>query len=155
MKDRIEKLKSLLRLRHREVERRTLDATAAARQLAEAEAGCARAENARSEALADHETALARRLDAPGDLLIGVYCRATEIALEEAQAALAAARTILAEASARAAEIRRLLLRAHARFDSLDALLRRTVARHRTTIDLRMMDDHGPGARPAHALVPA
>ena len=149
MIDHVERLRTLARLRRRDVERRTHELADAARALAAAEAERGRARSAVDREALRNEEALSRRLAAPGDELTAVFCRTTEAALAEASARLAAAQRTLEEAQAETAERRRRLLHAQARCQSLETILAKAAARQRRLADRRLVDE------PASAWLPA
>lgn len=152
MIDRIDKIRTLTRLRRRDVERCASKVADAARAAAEAEGVRERADAALARATRRHDEALAKRLRAPCDTLVGIFCRGTEAALDEARARLAAAEDTLHQAREESSEQRRRLLRAQARSDALEAFLSRALARHRRAADRRLTDDRANDHRLANRV---
>ena len=155
MSDSIDRIRTLARLRHRDVGRCVRKVADAARAAAEAEAKREQADAALTWATRRHNEALARRLQEPCDTLVGIFCQGTEAALDEACTRLAAANDALRQAREEASEQRRRLLRAQARSDALEAFLSRALARHRRAADRRLADDRANDHRPANRMVSA
>ena len=149
MIDHVERLRTLIRLRHSDVERCTRELAEAAQALATAEAERRGAEAVVEQESLRHADAQSRRLEAPGDELTVVYCRTTEAALADANARLETADRTLSEAEADAAARRQRLLRAQVRCASLEAILAKAIARQRRAAERRLADE------PAVALLPA
>jgi chromosome segregation ATPase len=152
MTDRIDKLRTLLRLRQRDIDRRTGEVAEAARAVAAAEAGCKQAEARLAQALRHHEEALAGRIEAPCDPLVGLFCERTETALVRARERLAIVEKSLHQALEDVSEKRRQLLRAQARNGALETFLSRALRGHRRAIDRRLADDRASDFRPAMAF---
>lgn len=152
MTDHIDKLRTLLRLRQRDVHRRTGEVTEAARAVVAAETECELAEARLAQAAQQHKDALTGRIEAPCDPLVGLFCERTETALARARERLATAEKSLHQALQDVSERRRQLLRAQARSGALETFLSRALRRHRRAADRRLTDDRASDFRPAIAL---
>lgn len=152
MIDRIDKIRTLTRLRQRDVERCARKVIDAARAAAAADEERECADAALAQAMRRNDEALAKRLQAPCDTLIGEFCQGTEAALEEARTRLAAAEDASQQAHQEASEQRRRLLRAQGRSDALEAFLSRALARHRRVADRRLADDRANDHRLANRV---
>jgi len=141
MRDRIEKLRTLVLLRHRDVERRTRDVAEAAQALTAAEAAMRAAEHACDAARLRLDRALHERVRDPADGQAHLFCQCCETGVGEADAALESSEEDVARAGALAAEARRALMRAQVRYDALSVALRRAQLGHRQARERRAQDD--------------
>ncbi|SDA36262.1 hypothetical protein [Sphingomonas sp. NFR15] len=147
MRDQIDKLGVLLRLRRREVDRRAREAAIAAAAVQAAEAARAEAERFAVAARVKRDRALTERLAAPADAHIAAFCLSCEQRVHEAIEALRRAERAIAGAVERATAIRQHLRRAEARLEALATQLHQAVARQRQAGERRAADDRVvPGA---------
>lgn len=142
MSGQIDKLKTLLRLRRRDVDRRAREAALAAAAVAAAEAARNEAQSAAAAAWAQRERAFADRLGAPADAHVAEYCGSCEQRVREATDAIGHAERAITEATDRAAAIRQHLRRAELRLEALSARLREVVVKHRRSVERRLADGH-------------
>jgi flagellar biosynthesis chaperone FliJ len=152
MSHRVEKLRTLVRLRRRNVDRRACAAAEGARAAEAAEIACRRVEAMVNEARRKQERALSERLRAPADPMIALFVRTSEATLSEARQQLRKAEIAMADAIDRAAALRQQWLRAQARLDALTGLLDRALLDSRRATERRRMDALAEGRRGAPAF---
>lgn len=140
MSPRIVKLRMLVRLRRRDVDRRARATAVCARALDTAEAALARAKVRVEAALAKRTRALEERLRVPADPVVGWFCGGCEEALNEARDTVAQSDRLVAEAAEALAEARRQWLRAQARLDAMATMLKRAISELRRSGERRRLD---------------
>lgn len=140
MKDRIEALKQIVRLRLRDVQRREREAAEARAGVARAEAMEANAERACHQAVATCEKALAEQRARPADPHVRLHVRAVEVAMDRARQIRAQASEALVQARTLAEQLRHEWLRAQQRHDALAAELDRAIRALRRQIERRADD---------------
>jgi len=151
MNEDIASLKTILRLRERDLERCERAAAAARKEVMEAERCESAAASACNRATAACEQAMATQLRTPGDPLVQLHCKAVAARVDSARACLGQARTALQEACALADNVRHEWLRARARRDAIASQLERAVQQWRRHLNRKAEEDQPPFCRPAAA----
>jgi hypothetical protein len=144
MTDQIDRLKTILRLRRRDVDRYEREVAAARETMAAAEAQASDAAHACSRALSTCDQALAQQARQPCDPLVQLHCRASAAKAEAARQLRAQARATLDEARALAESLKREWLRAQARHDAILGELERAIREWKRQLSRRADEDVRP-----------
>ncbi len=144
MTDQIDRLKTILRLRRRDVDRTEREVAEARRMMAAAQAEARDAAYACSRALTTCDQALAQQARQPCDPLVQLHCRASVTKAEAARQLRAQARAALDEAQALAESLKREWLRAQARHDAILGELERAVREWKRQLSRRVDEDVRP-----------
>lgn len=147
----IDGLKTILRLRRRDLDRCEREVAQARAQLVEAEAQESEAVRACSHALSTCERAVAQQAKQPCDPLVRLHAHATQAKAEAARQLRAQARATLEDARQLADRLKREWLRAQARHDAILGELERAIRQWKRQIGRRAEDDIPPAPR----VVPA
>lgn len=144
MTDRIDRLKTIMRLRRRDLDRSEREVAAARRTMVAAEAQASEASRACSRALSACDQAIAQQARHPCDPLVQLHCRASAAKADAAREWRAQARAALDEARALAETLKREWLRAQARHDAMMGELDRAVRDWKRQLSRRADDDVRP-----------
>lgn len=140
MSPRLAKLRMLVSLRRRDVDRRARATAERTRLLDMAEAARGQAVALVDATAGDHARALAERLRSPADPVVGLFCQCCGDKLREARQALVNTERAVAAAVEAVTEARRQWLRAQARLDALAVMLARATSEHRRAAERRRLD---------------
>lgn len=140
----IDGLKTILRLRRRDLDRCEREVAQARAQVAAAQAQEDAAAHACSRALSTCEQAVAQQAKQPCDPLVRLHAHATQARAEAARQLRAQARATLEEARQLADRLKREWLRAQARHDAILGELERAVRQWKRQIGRRAEEDVRP-----------
>ncbi|WP_311267657.1 hypothetical protein [Sphingobium sp. WCS2017Hpa-17] len=140
----IDGLKTILRLRRRDLDRCEREVAQARAQVAAAQAQEDAATHACSRALSTCEQAVAQQAKQPCDPLVRLHAHATQARAEAARQLRAQARATLEEARQLADQLKREWLRAQARHDAILGELERAMRQWKRQIARRAEDDVPP-----------
>lgn len=147
----IDGLKTILRLRRRDLDRCEREVAQARAQLVEAEVQESEAARACSHAFSTCEQAVAQQAKQPCDPLVRLHAHATQAKAEAARQLRAQARAALEEARVLADRLKREWLRAQARHDAILGELERAVRQWKRQIGRRAEEDVQPAPKVALA----
>jgi len=148
MTDSIDRLRTILRLRKRDLDRCEQAAAAARKGVAAAEEREGEAARACTRAAAACEQALAQRLRQPADAMVQLHCRVVAARADSMRRLRDQARDALQEARGAADGMRREWLRAQARHDVISSELERAIRRLQRHISRKADDEARPLGRP-------
>ena len=149
MSDQIDQLKTIVRLRKRDLERCAHDVAAARQAIVAAQVQEEQAARACADALASRAAAMMERLRQPCDPLVQLHCQAVSARAEASQLLRTQAGAALAEARALADRLKREWLRAQARHDAMLQELERAVQSWQRQVGRRAEDEVRPAPIPA------
>lgn len=144
MTDKIDQLKTIVRLRRRDLDRYEREVATARQQMAVAEAEASAAAQACTRALATSEKAMAQQARQPCDPLVQLHCRASAARAEAARQLRAQARAALDEAHKLADRLKREWMRAQVRHDAIVGELDRAIREWKRQLSRRAEADLRP-----------
>ena len=144
MTDTIDRLKTIVRLRRRDLDRYERDMAAAHRQMASAEEEAQEAAHACTRALTACDSAMAQQARQPCDPLVQLHCLASAARAEAARQLRAQARSALDDARTLAEGLKREWARAQARHDAIVGELDRAVRAWKRQMSRRADDEVRP-----------
>ncbi|ETI63849.1 hypothetical protein C100_10500 [Sphingobium sp. C100] len=144
MSDQIDRLRTIMKLRKRDLERCQREVAAARQEVAAAQVQEEQAARACAMALSKRAAALMEQVRQPCDPLVQLHCQAVSARADASQQVRAQAGAVLAEARVMADRLKREWLRAQARHDAIFKELERAIQQWQRQVSRRAEEELRP-----------